>query len=175
LRTTAELRDRIAMRDSVRVSRGHHETALEDHQSVLRARLVERKARTTWVLPISHYRLTAGFGDYGLWSQAHTGQDFAAPIGTPVRSAGAGTIIFAGYDGAYGYKIVVEHPDGLVTWYAHLSSFVRTTGPVRAGELIGRVGSTGNVTGPHLHFEVRPHDGAAVDPLPWLAAHHIKY
>ena len=70
-------------------------------------------------------RLTAGFGDYGLWSSSHTGQDFAAPYGTTVHAVGDGKIIFAAYDGAYGNKIAIQHPDGTVTWYAHMSAFLQ--------------------------------------------------
>jgi murein DD-endopeptidase MepM/ murein hydrolase activator NlpD len=127
------------------------------------------------VLPILHYRLTAGFGEVGLWSHAHTGQDLAAPTGTPVRAVGDGTVIFAAWDGAYGNKIAIQHPDGTVTWYAHLSAYVVRSGKVKAGQLIGKVGSTGNTTGPHLHFEVRPHNGGPIPPLAWLTAHGIKY
>ncbi|GAB3415024.1 M23 family metallopeptidase [Flindersiella endophytica] len=122
-----------------------------------------------WVLPVSGYRLTAGFGDGGsLWSNNHTGQDFAAPLGTPVRSVGAGEIISAAYDGPYGNKIEVRHLDGTVTWYCHLSGYAQKSGYVAPGEVIGYLGSTGNSTGPHLHFEVRPDDGDPIDPMPWL-------
>lgn len=122
-----------------------------------------------WVLPVSNFKLSAGFGDGGsLWSHNHTGQDFAAPIGTSVRSVGAGEIIYAGYDGPYGNKIEVRHWDGTVTWYCHLSGYAERSGYVAPGEVIGYVGSTGNSTGPHLHFEVRPGGGDPIDPLPWL-------
>jgi murein DD-endopeptidase MepM/ murein hydrolase activator NlpD len=178
VRAAAALRNRIAAQDAARISRlrnDRNEALQAAQEAARRARLAAEKARPKWVIPILHYRLTAGFGEYGLWSHAHTGQDFAAPTGSPVRAVGDGTIIFAAFDGSYGNKIAVEHADGLVTWYAHLSSFVRTSGHVKAGELIGRVGSTGNTTGPHLHFEVRPHDGAPVPPLTWLREHGVKY
>jgi murein DD-endopeptidase MepM/ murein hydrolase activator NlpD len=120
--------------------------------------------------------LTAGFGQYGLWSHSHTGQDFAAPVGTPVHALADGTIIFASYDGAYGNKIAIQHEGGLVTWYAHLSAYeVEIGDKVEAGQLIGRVGDTGNTTGPHLHLEIRPSADVPVDPLPWLRSHGIKY
>lgn len=178
VRAAAALRAGIARQDGTRTSRLRHdrkETLLAAQETVRRARRIEREAQPSWVLPVVHYRLTAGFGDLGLWSGAHTGQDFAAPTGTPVRAVGAGTVVSAGYDGAYGNKIVIRHPDGVVTWYAHLSAFVRSSGSVRAGEVIGRVGSTGNVTGPHLHFEVRPRGGAPVSPLTWLREHNVRY
>ncbi len=139
------------------------------------ARAARERARPKFVLPILGSRLTAGFGaSSGLWSSRHTGQDFAAPTGTGIRAAADGTIIEAGWDGAYGQKIVVEHKDGTQTWYCHLSSFVRTTGTVKAGELIGRVGSTGNTTGPHLHLEVRPGGGEPINPLAWLRSQGVR-
>nr|WP_273378170.1 M23 family metallopeptidase [Actinopolymorpha pittospori] len=103
-----------------------------------------------------------------MWSNLHTGQDFASPMGTPVRSVGEGRIIDASYDGPYGNRIKVQLKDGTVTWYCHLSAYKLRTGYVEAGTVIGYVGSTGNSTGPHLHFEVHPSDGDAIDPLPWL-------
>jgi murein DD-endopeptidase MepM/ murein hydrolase activator NlpD len=132
------------------------------------------KAAKSWVLPIHSYRLSAGFGaSSSLWSHRHTGQDFAAPIGTKVFAAAAGTIVSAGYEGSYGNKIVVRHEDGTETWYCHLSRFEMTGGEVAAGQLIGRVGTTGNSTGPHLHFEVRPGGDGPVSPLPFLRRHGV--
>jgi murein DD-endopeptidase MepM/ murein hydrolase activator NlpD len=139
-----------------------------------KAKAAREAARPKWVVPVNGYRLTAGFGDYGLWSHSHTGQDFAAPYGTPVHAVGDGKIIFASYDGAYGNKIVIQHPDGTVTWYAHMSEFIKTSGPVKAGEVIGRIGTTGNTTGPHLHLEVRPGNAGPVPPLTWLRQHGVK-
>jgi murein DD-endopeptidase MepM/ murein hydrolase activator NlpD len=179
VKAAAALRTRIAAQDTARVSRlrTNRDEALQAAELVVeRARLAAADARPRWVLPVSHYRLTAGFGEYGLWSHAHTGQDFACPVGTPVHALGDGTIIFAAYDGAYGNKIAIQHAGGLVTWYAHLSAFeVKVGEKVKAGQLIGLVGSTGNTTGPHLHLEIRPTADVPVDPLPWLRAHGIKY
>jgi murein DD-endopeptidase MepM/ murein hydrolase activator NlpD len=105
--------------------------------------------------PTTDYDLSARFGQPGGWSSGHhTGLDFAAPAGTPVFSALAGTVVEAGYDGAYGNRIIVKH-DGVKTMYAHLSSASVDAGEkVLRGQRIGAVGSTGNSTGPHLHFEV---------------------
>lgn len=131
--------------------------------------------RPIWVLPVTHFVLTARFGQVSpLWGTFHTGQDFAAPWGTPVHAIGAGVIVFAGWDGPYGNKLVIRHPDGTESWYCHLSSFVHTSGSVSVGELIARVGATGNATGPHLHLEIHPGGGPAVDPLPWLRAHGVN-
>jgi murein DD-endopeptidase MepM/ murein hydrolase activator NlpD len=174
----AQLRNRVAAQSAVRISRlrtAQQEALSAAQEAARRAKLAAENTRPQWVLPVEHYRLTAGFGDVsGLWSHTHTGQDFAAPSGTPVRAVGDGTIIFASYDGAYGNKIAIQHPDGTVTWYAHLSAFLRTDGKVQAGDLIGRVGSTGNVTGPHLHFEVRPDNQGPIEPMAWLRAHELK-
>ena len=128
-----------------------------------------------WVLPLRSYRLSSGFGQSGsMWSADHTGQDFAAPMGTPIRAVGDGEIVSAAYDGPYGNRIVLRHDNGTETWYCHMSSYEYRSGYVKAGTTIGYVGSTGNSTGPHLHFEVHPEGGDdsadAIDPLPWLRA-----
>jgi peptidase M23-like protein/putative peptidoglycan binding protein len=99
----------------------------------------------------------------------HPGIDLTASAGTPVGAAGPGRVIFAALDaGGYGNLIEVAHGGGVVSMYAHLSSFsVRVGQRVATGTRIGRVGATGESTGPHLHFEIRVR-GAAVDPLPSL-------
>lgn len=131
----------------------------------------------TWVLPVEDYRLSAHYGETGPhWSTIHTGQDFAAPTGTPVRAASQGVVTFSGYDGPYGNKLEITHPDGTVTWYAHLSRVdVAESDAVQAGQTIGLVGATGNVTGPHLHFEVHPGGGDASDPAALFAEHGIRF
>lgn len=94
----------------------------------------------------------------------HHGVDIAAPYGTPVRSAGAGVVTFAGERGDYGRLVIVRHGEGLETRYAHLGdTLVRPGDRVSAGTPLGRVGDSGRATGPHLHFEVRRGD-APVDP-----------
>ncbi|MFJ6720641.1 M23 family metallopeptidase [Streptomyces sp. NPDC091259] len=129
------------------------------------------KAAGGYALPTSAYTLTSHYGDSGsMWSSGHhTGLDFAAPTGTPVKAVGGGTVISAGWSGAYGYRIVLRLDDGTDIWYCHLSSMAVTSGAVGAGDTIGRVGATGNVTGAHLHLEVR-RDGSTMDPLAWLTA-----
>lgn len=126
-----------------------------------------------FVLPVKGYHLTAGFGDGGLWSHRHTGLDFACSWGTPIRAVASGEIVSAKWDGAYGWKTVVRLPDGTENWYAHQSAFVVRSGHVEAGQIIGRVGSTGHTTGPHLHFEVRIND-VPINPKPWLIAHGLR-
>ncbi|RKS69346.1 murein DD-endopeptidase MepM/ murein hydrolase activator NlpD [Motilibacter peucedani] len=141
-----------------------------------RGDLLEAPLAPQWVKPVERYTLTAHFGEGGgLWSHGHTGQDFAAPTGTPVKAAGAGVVVSTERAGAYGNRIVLHHSDGTETWYCHLSAFqVEPGDAVEAGQVIGRVGSTGNTTGPHLHFEVRPGGGDAIDPMPWLRAHGVR-
>ena len=101
----------------------------------------------------------------------HAGRDYAANCGSPVRAAASGTIISAGVAGGYGNQLVVAHGVhsgvDLATTYNHLSSFARSGGSVRRGEVIGYVGTTGTSTGCHLHFETRE-DGNPVDPRKWL-------
>jgi murein DD-endopeptidase MepM/ murein hydrolase activator NlpD len=130
-----------------------------------------------WVLPITPgaYHLTARFGDYSaLWSHFHTGLDFAAPTGTPIMAVAGGTITEVGYSGAYGNRTVEQLPDGTELWYCHQNTFGTSVGAeVRPGQVIGYVGSTGNVTGPHLHLEVHPGGGDAVDPYAALVEHGL--
>ncbi|MFD0316071.1 M23 family metallopeptidase [Streptomyces flavalbus] len=131
-----------------------------------------------WVAPVETYELSAGFGSGGArWAHRHTGQDFAVPIGTPVRAVGDGRVAKVACGGAFGMQIVVQHPGGYYTQYAHLASAAVDPGErVRTGQWIGQSGSTGNSTGPHLHFEVRvtPELGSGVDPVAWLAARGVR-
>ncbi|GAB2873803.1 M23 family metallopeptidase [Streptomyces deserti] len=125
-----------------------------------------------YALPTSSYTITSTFGQAGAyWSSGyHTGLDFAAPTGTLIKAVHSGTITQAGWDGSYGYKTVLTLDDGTEIWYAHQSSISVSVGQkVNTGDVIGRVGATGNVTGAHLHLEVHP-DGSAngVDPRAWL-------
>jgi len=128
-----------------------------------------------WVLPVDSYRLTATFGQGGgLWSADHTGLDFAAPYGSPIKSVGHGIVTSAGYAGAYGYQTVITHADGTQTSYGHQASISVSTGQeVEAGEVIGYIGMTGNTTGPHLHFEVLPDPETPVDPYTALVEHGV--
>ncbi|UDY24369.1 M23 family metallopeptidase [Nocardioides sp. Kera G14] len=130
-----------------------------------------------WVTPIAPgvYHLTARFGDCGLWAACHTGLDFAAPTGTPIRAVANGTITSTQWDGAYGNKTVETLDDGTELWYAHQVRFGSTPGQVvHAGEIIGYVGATGHVTGPHVHLEVRPGGGDPVDPFTALVAQGVQ-
>jgi len=125
---------------------------------------------------VSGYRLTSRFGEVSyLWSSFHTGLDFAAPVGTQIRAVASGVVAEAGWDGAYGYKTVLRLPDGTEIWYCHQDSIgVRVGQVVAKGAPIGSVGAPGNVTGAHLHLEVRPAGGDPVDPEAALGAHGVS-
>jgi murein DD-endopeptidase MepM/ murein hydrolase activator NlpD len=100
----------------------------------------------------------------------HTGLDLAAQTGDPVRATADGTITIAGWQGGYGKMIEIDHGNGLATRYGHLSSIEVVVGQsVKLGQVIGRVGTTGRSTGPHLHYETRI-DGEPVDPQKFLRA-----
>ncbi len=131
-----------------------------------------------WVAPVETYTLSASFGSGGArWANRHTGQDFAVPVGTPVRSVGAGRVVKVSCGGAFGMQVVVQHAGGYYTQYAHLAAVAVDQGDrVRPGQWVGQSGSTGNSTGPHLHFEVRvtPEMGSALDPVPWLSERGVS-
>ncbi|MFI6147330.1 M23 family metallopeptidase [Streptomyces sp. NPDC051109] len=135
------------------------------------------KAAVAWQKPVSSYTLSATFGKGGtMWSHKHSGQDFACPVGTPVKAASAGTVVKAGPNGggdgpAYGNAIVIKHANNTYSQYAHLSKIkVRIGQKVAKGSQIALSGNTGNSSGPHLHFEIRttPNYGSAVNPVAFL-------
>ena len=136
----------------------------------------EELAANAWGLPLSDYRLTGTFGETSsLWANTHTGLDFAAPAGTPIMSIGNGVVTDVGYSGAFGNRTIVTLEDGTEIWYGHQASFAVSPGEnVRSGQKVGFVGSTGNVTGPHLHLEVRPGAGDPVDPYAALVARGLR-
>ncbi len=118
------------------------------------------------VRPLDEFRLTSGFGER--WGRQHSGIDMALPTGSPVYAAKGGVVTCAAYSGSYGNLVKIDHGDGMETYYAHCSRLDVVAGQqVEAGQQIAAVGSTGNSTGPHLHFEVRV-DGVARDPAQWL-------
>ncbi|SHN16379.1 M23 family metallopeptidase [Actinacidiphila paucisporea] len=139
----------------------------------------DRKARIAgWMTPTPHYVLGAGYAQVGVhWAHTHSGQDFVVPTGSTVRAAHTGTVVTAGWGGAYGNNIVIQHGSQLYTQYGHLSHIeVHVGEQVITGQEIGKSGSTGNSTGPHLHFEVRttPYYGSSVEPLHFLRAHGVN-
>jgi murein DD-endopeptidase MepM/ murein hydrolase activator NlpD len=143
-----------------------------------RERAERLAARNAWHLPVAAgaYHLTSRFGECSsLWSSCHTGLDFAAPSGTPIRAVAAGRILEVSYAGAYGNRTRMRLSDGTEVWYCHQTSTAVEVGQqVAGGQVIGTVGSTGNSTGPHLHLEVRPTPKTPVDPFAALAAHDLE-
>ncbi|MER5749267.1 M23 family metallopeptidase [Streptomyces sp. NPDC002088] len=137
-----------------------------------------RRVTSRWRTPTIDYWLSAGYAAAGAhWRHRHTGQDFAVPTGTPVYAVGPGTVSVVTCGDGFGNQVVIRHRDGYFTQYAHLSRInVRPGQKVAAGQRVGASGATGNVTGPHLHFEVRvtPYLGSAVPPLPWLRRHGVR-
>lgn len=126
---------------------------------------------TGWVAPVRAC-ISSGYG--WRWGTMHYGTDLSAAYGTAIRAAAAGTVSVAYQAGGAGYYTMINHGGGLWTVYMHQSSFAVRSGWVGAGQTIGYVGSTGNSTGAHLHFEVHPgglwNRGAQVDPVPFMAA-----
>ena len=151
------------------------EAALDQLDEQAQAQAV-KIAMNLWVFPMDVVQVTAEFGDYGLWSNYHTGIDFNGDTGDPIKAIAGGVVTAVGYDGAYGNKTVVTLEDGTEIWYAHQNAFATSLGDrVRAGQLIGYVGSTGNVTGSHLHLEVRPGGGDPVDPRAAFVANGLSF
>ncbi|MGW7204385.1 M23 family metallopeptidase [Streptomyces sp. NPDC054837] len=139
----------------------------------------ERKRLNSYVAPISGSYISTGYkAGGGVWSSgSHTGVDFHAATGTSVRSVGSGTVVEAGWGGSYGNNVVIKMNDGTYTQYGHLSSIGVSVGQtVTPGQQIGLSGATGNVTGPHLHFEARTtaEYGSDIDPVSYLRSHGVN-
>ena len=136
-------------------------------------------ATTGFTAPVSGVSPTTEYRASGSsWSSGHhTGVDFPVGVGTSVKAVATGQVVSAGWADAYGYEVVIRHPDGKYSQYAHLSQLsVRAGQGVSVGQQIGRSGNTGNTTGPHLHFEVRtgPAYGTDINPLSYLRARGIS-
>ncbi|MFB7494125.1 M23 family metallopeptidase [Streptomyces sp. NPDC056161] len=145
----------------------------EKKKALAEAALKER-LRPKFALPVAQHGLSAYFGQAGVnWMSVHTGIDFPVSYGTTVMAATDGTVRTE-WNSAYGNMMIVTAKDGTETWYCHLSSYQVVSGTsVKAGQPIAYSGNSGNSTGPHLHFEVRPAGGSAIDPLPWLRSHGL--
>jgi murein DD-endopeptidase MepM/ murein hydrolase activator NlpD len=133
-----------------------------------------------WTLPLpkGSYTPTSPFGFrvHPILHQwiLHTGQDLGAPMGTPIYAAAAGRVTTASLNGTAGNQVILDHPGGVQSVYDHLSAFGVSVGEkVRAGQFLGRVGSTGRSTGAHLHFEIRLH-GQPIDPVPFMKARGVQ-
>jgi murein DD-endopeptidase MepM/ murein hydrolase activator NlpD len=134
------------------------------------------------VSPVPGAVIGAHFGQYGAWSRYHTGIDFRAAYGTPIRVVKAGIVVYAGNSGDWaGNHVAVRHADGMTTMYSHMSSIAARAGAmVQAGQVIGYVGQSGRAFGAHLHFELYPVGVKygdvykAINPQPWLAANGVR-
>ncbi|MEV3989520.1 M23 family metallopeptidase [Streptomyces sp. NPDC049837] len=171
----AEAKAQQTAAEELAAKQAAEEKAKAEAEAAAKAKAAEEerlaKLAGSWSLPTSSYTITSTYGQAGnMWSSGyHTGLDLAAPTGTPAKAVHGGTIKSAGWSGSYGYRIVLELEDGTEVWYCHLSSMTVGAGQtVATGETIGRVGATGNVTGPHLHLEVHTPGGDGIDPLAWL-------
>ncbi|MEU1078493.1 MULTISPECIES: M23 family metallopeptidase [unclassified Streptomyces] len=152
-------------------------------KAATRAERAAAKKAAAWVDPVDAYKLSATFGTGGsMWAHKHSGQDFAVPVGTPVKAVHAGTVVKAGPNGggdgpAYGNAVVVRHADHTYSQYAHLSRInVRIGQTISTDQRIALSGNTGNTSGPHLHFEIRttPNYGSAVNPVAFLRTAGVK-
>ncbi|MGQ4436166.1 MULTISPECIES: M23 family metallopeptidase [unclassified Streptomyces] len=151
----------------------------EREAKVRAARAAERERLNTFVSPVTGSYVSTGYKTGGsLWSSgAHTGIDFHASTGTSVHAVGSGTVVDTGWGGSYGNQVVIKMADGMYTMYGHLSSIGVSVGQsVTPGQQIGLSGATGNVTGPHLHFEARTtaEYGSDVDPVAYLRKHGVN-
>ncbi|MER5948811.1 M23 family metallopeptidase [Streptomyces sp. NPDC001904] len=161
-----------------RASRTQERIDLKAKQEADRKKAAEEAARKEaarpkFALPVKQHGLSAYYGQAGInWMSVHSGIDFPVSYGTPVMAATDGTVRTQ-WNSAYGNMAIVTAKDGTETWYCHLSAHTVMSGPVKAGDVIARSGNSGNSTGPHLHFEVRPGGGSAIDPLPWLRSHGL--
>jgi hypothetical protein len=162
-----------------RASRTQERIDLKAQQEAERKRAAEEAARKErlrpkFALPVAQHGLSAYYGQSGInWMSLHTGIDFPVSYGSTVMAATDGTVRTE-WNSAYGNMMIVTAKDGTETWYCHLSSYRVASGTtVKAGDPIAYSGNSGNSTGPHLHFEVRPGGGAAIDPLSWLRSHGL--
>jgi murein DD-endopeptidase MepM/ murein hydrolase activator NlpD len=133
-----------------------------------------KAATPAWVTPMPGAEITSCFGQR--WGVLHAGIDLAADEGTPIHAAAAGTVLAAGWVYAgYGISVMIDHGGGVQTHYAHQSRTVVQPGQkVKAGQLIGYEGSTGDSTGPHLHFEVHQGLWNQINPAPFMRSHGVN-
>ncbi len=168
--------DRALLEEQAKKQVAQRAIALKNLQAKTQKRADQLK-KNQWVLPVTGYRLSARFGARSsLWSSGmHTGLDMSGPSGSTIVSVAAGTVTATGYEGSYGNRTIVTLQDGTEVWYCHQSRFAVSPGDkVDPGQVLGYTGSTGNTTGPHLHIEIHPGGGDAVDPIPVLQQHGVN-
>jgi murein DD-endopeptidase MepM/ murein hydrolase activator NlpD len=131
------------------------------------------KVTAAWVNPLPEGAVTSCFGQR--WGRLHAGVDLATASGTPIRAAGSGTVVAAGPADGYGNAVLIDHGNGYLTHYGHMSEITTAVGrKVKAGQQIGLEGSTGHSTGPHLHFEVHQgHYKNPIEPTRWMHEHGV--
>ncbi|WP_434744255.1 M23 family metallopeptidase [Streptomyces sp. A-14] len=176
-KAAAEAREKAAKAKAKAEAEARAEEVREEEARAARA--AERARLNAFHLPVAGSHVTTGYNTGGsLWSSgSHSGVDFQAASGSSVVAVGAGTVVEAGWGGAYGNNIVLRMVDGTYTQYGHLSSIGVSVGQsVSSGQQIGLSGSTGNSTGPHLHFEARttPDYGSDMDPVAYLRSHGLN-
>ncbi|MHA2789976.1 M23 family metallopeptidase [Corynebacterium sp. S7] len=155
--------DRIAAEAAAATSQGNFEAAAANSSDISGAAVVKPAQGT----------FTSGFGPR--WGTMHNGIDIANSIGTPILAAMSGTVIDSGPASGYGQWIRIQHDDGSMTVYGHMSTLAVSVGErVQAGQQIAGMGSEGQSTGSHLHFEIHPAGSGPVDPQAWLASHGIS-
>jgi murein DD-endopeptidase MepM/ murein hydrolase activator NlpD len=159
-------------------SRQEKKPVHKEHKGGKQQTSEKRQQSASLVAPVSASLGTPYRASGSSWSKGyHTGVDFPVSTGSSVKSVAAGQVVSAGWGGSFGYEVVIRHADGRYTQYAHLSAIsVKAGQGVGAGQRIGRSGSTGNSSGPHLHFEVRtgPGFGSDVDPIAYLRAGGVR-
>ncbi|MGW4139586.1 peptidoglycan DD-metalloendopeptidase family protein [Streptomyces mirabilis] len=169
---------KTSTRSSARSATGSSGAADAPKAQAAAPRATGAATNTGYTLPVEGATIGTGYKVAGsMWSSGyHTGVDFVVPTGTTVKAVAAGTVVSAGWGGAYGNQVVIQHADGRYSQYAHLSALSVSAGQtVTESQQIGLSGATGNVTGPHLHFEIRttPNYGSDVDPVAYLRAHGV--
>lgn len=153
-------------------------TSEKPEVNLKRSEHVAKAVTADWVAPVSANVSTGYKATGSSWSSGyHTGIDFSVKAGTPVKAVGTGTVVKAGWGGAYGNEVIIKHAPGVYTQYAHLSSIsVKPGTKVSPGRMIGLSGSTGNSTGPHLHFEARTsvRYGSDINPVSFLSGKGVS-
>ncbi|MFE2430289.1 transglycosylase family protein [Streptomyces sp. NPDC059373] len=157
----------------------HKSTASATTSSAAKTASSGTSTSSGYTAPVDNVVLGTAYHTAGsMWASGyHTGQDFIVSTGTKVKAVASGTVVSAGWGGAYGNQVVIKLADGKYAQYAHLSSISVSAGQsVSEGQQLGLSGATGNVTGPHLHFEIRttPNYGSDIDPLAYLRSHGVS-
>jgi murein DD-endopeptidase MepM/ murein hydrolase activator NlpD len=166
-----EREDRLAAEAEAEREREERGEAAAEAAADAKAEAVEIPPEPDWVYP-SKSRVTSNFGPR--WGRMHNGVDFGNKTGDPIWAIGDGKVVHSGWMSGFGNLVIVDHGDGIETYYAHASQLEVGVGQtVEKGETVSLTGSTGNSTGPHLHLEVRV-NGEPVEPLEWLADQGVE-